>query len=139
MAAGDPRSHGRVQSERAARLMELLGLSEEELCTMLDVDPLTLLSGQLDHRPELGILLELLDEVNEQAGAGVLRRWVRASGPRGRPIDALMRRDFAAFEDALGELAARGFVLRGGGGGPGHPDGAAGPGAAPREPDGGDG
>jgi hypothetical protein len=101
------------QSERAARLMELLGLSEEELCELLDVDPLTLLSGQIEHRSELPILLDLLDEASERAGPAVLRRWVRAVGPAGRPIDALVGRDFAAFEDALGELAARGFVLRG--------------------------
>ena len=53
----------------------------------LDADPLTLLSGQLDHRPELPILLDLLT-----------------------------RRDFAAFENALATLAERGFVIRGGGG-----------------------
>jgi hypothetical protein len=106
----------RQQSERAARLMELLGLSEDELCAALGVDPLSLLSGQLDHRPELGILLALLDEAAERAGAPVLRRWVRANGPAGRPIDALTARDFVAFEDALGALAERGFVLRGGGG-----------------------
>jgi hypothetical protein len=102
-------------ADRAAHLMELLGLSEEELCAALAVDPLTLLSGQLDHRPELGILLILLAEAEQRAGAAVLRRWVRASGSAGRPIDALLRRDFGAFEDALGELAQRGFVLRGGG------------------------
>lgn len=96
--------------------MELLGLSEDELCSTLGVDPLTLLSGQLDHRPELGILLDLLSEAEEQAGPAVLRRWVRAAGPAGRPVDALVTRDFAAFEDALGLLAERGFVLRGGGG-----------------------
>lgn len=95
--------------------MELLGLSEDELCTLLAVDPLTLLSGQLDHRPELPILLDLLAEAEERAGAPVLRRWVRAKGPAGRPLDALLRREFGAFEDALGELAERGFVLRGGG------------------------
>jgi hypothetical protein len=39
---------------------------------------------------------------------------VRAAGPEGRPIDALTGRDFAAFEDALGQFAERGFVLRGG-------------------------
>ena len=44
-----------------------------------------------------------------------MRRWVRAAGPSGRPIDALLRRDFGAFEDALSELSERGFVLRGGG------------------------
>lgn len=95
--------------------MDLLGLSEDELCQILAVDALTLLSGQLDHRTELPILLDLLVEARERAGAAVLRRWVRAMGPAGRPIDALTARDFVAFEDALGELAERGFVLRGGG------------------------
>ena len=83
---------------------------------MLDVDPLTLLSGQLEHRAELPILLDLLDEA---VGAGRAGRApaLGAGGrvPPGRPIDALLRRDFGAFEDALGELAERGFVLRGGG------------------------
>lgn len=95
--------------------MELLGLSEDELCELLEVDPLTLLSGQLEHRGELPILLDLLHEAAERAGPAVLRRWVRVRGLGGRPIDALLGRDFAAFEDALSELAARGFVLRGGG------------------------
>ena len=108
----DPQLGRRVQSTRAARLMELLGLSEQELCGVLDVDPLTLVSGQLEHRSELPILLDLLDEASERAGPAVLRRWVRAAGPNGKPIDALLRRDFGAFEDALSELAARGFVLR---------------------------
>lgn len=99
----------------AAHLMDLLGLSEDELCAALAVDPLTLLSGQLDHRPELPILLDLLAEAEERAGAAVLHRWVRANGPQGRPLDALLQRDFAAFEDALATLAERGFVLRGGG------------------------
>lgn len=105
----------RLQSERARRLLDLLDLTEDELCAILGVDPLTLLSGQLDHRPELPILLALLDEVEEAAGAAVLRRWVRAPGPQGRPIDLLTRRDFAAFEDAVATLAERGFIVRGGG------------------------
>jgi hypothetical protein len=46
----------------------------------------------------------------------VLRRWVRAAGPQGRPLDHLLSRDFGAFEDALATLAERGFVLRSGGG-----------------------
>jgi len=111
----DRRPGGRVQSERAAELMDVLALTEGELCQVLDVDPLTLLSGQLDHRAELPILLDLLAEARERAGVAVLRRWVRANGPAGRPIDALLRRDFAAFEDATAELQNRGFVLRGGG------------------------
>jgi hypothetical protein len=95
--------------------MEVLGLSEDELCRTLDVDPLTLLSGQLEHRPELPILLEVIAEAEERAGPAVLRRWVRATGPDGRPLDHLLARDFAAFEDDLATLAERGFVLRGGG------------------------
>ncbi|HWE14955.1 MAG TPA: hypothetical protein VG365_15635 [Solirubrobacteraceae bacterium] len=110
----------RLQSERARRLLDLLGLGEDELCATLDVDPLTLLSGQLDHRPELRILLALLDEAEARAGAPLLRRWVRAAGPSGRPIDALTRRHFGAFEDALATLAERGFVLRSGGDGAGR-------------------
>jgi hypothetical protein len=95
----------------------LLGLDEEELMTALAAAPLTLLSGQLDHRPELPILLDLLAEAEERAGAPVLRRWIRAEGPAGRPIDVLLARDFGAFEDALATLAERGFVIRGGGSG----------------------
>jgi hypothetical protein len=110
----DPQLGSAIQSERAVALMELLGLSEDELCQTLDVDPLTLLSGQLEHRAELPILLDLLGEATERAGPAVLRRWVRVGGRIGRPIDALLRRDFAAFEDALGELAQQGFVLRSG-------------------------
>jgi hypothetical protein len=94
--------------------METLGLSDDELCRILDADPLTLLSGQLEHRPELPILLELLDEASERARPGVLRSWVRAAGPYGRPIDVLVSRDFATFEDALADLSDRGFILRGG-------------------------
>ena len=100
--------------EMAATLMETLGLSEEELCRTLDVDPLTLLSGQLEHRPELPILITLVLQASEQAGPGVLKRWARANGPSGRPVDLLVRRDFARFEDALAELGERGFVLRSG-------------------------
>jgi hypothetical protein len=108
------RAARRLQSARAARLMDLLGLSEDELCRILDVDPLTLLSGQLEHRSELPILLDLLDEAAERAGPALLRPWVRSPGPSGRPIDALLERNFVAFEDALTLLAERGFILRGG-------------------------
>ena len=74
-----------------------------------------MLTGELDHKPELPILLDLLAEAEERAGAPVLRRWVRAAGPAGRPLDHLLARDFGAFEDALATLAERGFVLRSGG------------------------
>jgi hypothetical protein len=84
---------------------------------VLDEDPLAVITGELDHRPELPILLDLLAEAEERAGAPVLRRWVRARGPSGRPLDALLARDFGAFEDGLATLADRGFVLRSGGAG----------------------
>ena len=42
----------------------------------------------------------------------MLGRWVRATGRHGRPVDLLTARDFAAFEDALDDLAQRGFILR---------------------------
>jgi hypothetical protein len=99
----------------AAKLQGLLGLSDEELLTTLDADPLELIGGELDHKPELPILLDLLAEAEKRAGAPVLKRWVRAPGPDGRPVDLLLSRDFAAFETALDTLAERGFVLRGGG------------------------
>jgi hypothetical protein len=106
-----------LQSARAARLMDLLGLSEDELCQILAVDPLTLLSGQLEHRSALAILLTLLAHAGERASPALLARWVRTQGPAGRPLDALLARDFAAFEDALAQLADRGFVIRAAGSG----------------------
>ena len=96
----------------AADLMERLGLSDDELCEVLDADPLAIVSDDLDHRPELRILLALTDEAAAQVGRGVLRRWLRRRGPTGVPLAHLRARDFAAFEDDLAVLAERGFVLR---------------------------
>lgn len=92
--------------------MTRLGLSDEELMTVLDADPLSILTDELAHRPEIGILLTLTEEAEERVGAEVLRRWLRSGAPR--PVDLLLQRDFAAFEDALNDLADRGFVLRSG-------------------------
>jgi len=78
---------------------------------VLDADPLEVVSGDLDHKPELPILLDLLAEREENLGAATLQRWVRAAGPAGTPIDLLLSRDFAAFENALATLAERGFVI----------------------------
>jgi hypothetical protein len=96
----------------AVRLMERLGLDDDELCAVLDVDPISVITGELDHRPELPILLTLTAEASERVGDAVLQRWLRVAGPRGRPLELLLARDFAAFEDALGDLEARGFVVR---------------------------
>ncbi|HLH64600.1 MAG TPA: hypothetical protein VKV27_02770 [Solirubrobacteraceae bacterium] len=111
-ADGAPGSRAAAHSERAARLMELLGLSEEELCTILDADPLSVVSGQLEHRHELAILDALLSEARERLSSAALRSWLRAPGAAGRPLDALLARDFQSFEDALEQLAQRGFVPR---------------------------
>jgi hypothetical protein len=78
---------------------------------VLDADPLAVVSGDLDHKPELPILLDLLAEAEEAAGAATLRRWVRAAGPAGTPIDLLLTRDFGGFENALAVLSERGFVI----------------------------
>jgi hypothetical protein len=114
--------------------MDRLGLTDDELCRVLGVDPLRVIAGDLDDKPQLPILLALTEEAAERVGEDVLRRWVRASGPRGRPVEHLLAGDFPAFEDDLAALSERGFVLRGTGGGPGA--GGAGGGHA-RDPGGG--
>src|SRR3954452_13697903 len=95
---------------RAAQLQELLGLSDEELIRTLDASALELLGGELEHRPELPILLDLLAGV--EMSEAVLRRWARTNGPHGVPVDLLTARDFAAFEAAVEDLGERGFVIR---------------------------
>jgi hypothetical protein len=95
--------------------MDRLGLTEDELCAALDIDPLSIIGGDLDHKPQLPLLLALTEEASERVGEGVLR-WLRAGGPTGVPLDHLLTRDFGAFEDDLQSLADRGFVVRGGGG-----------------------
>jgi hypothetical protein len=92
--------------------MERLGLSDDELCQVLAVDPLQVLTDELAHRPELQILLALTDEAAEHVGDAMLRTWLRRRGPTGVPLEHLTARDFQAFEDDLESLARRGFVLR---------------------------
>ena len=68
---------------------------------ILDSDPLAVITGEEDHRPEVQILLQLIgDEPPPTA-------WLR-----GRPLQLLLQRDFGAFEDALAEYRERGFVIR---------------------------
>ncbi len=96
----------------AVELMQRLGLSDDELCEVLAVDPLQVITGELEHRPELAILLALTAEATERVGPRTLRSWVRRHGPSGTPIEHLRARDFGAFEDDLAVLAERGYVLR---------------------------
>jgi hypothetical protein len=95
--------------------MHRLGLTDDELCTVLAVDPLSVIAAKLDHRPELAILLDLTAEAEDAVGGALLRRWLRTTGPTGRPVDHLLARDFEAFEHDLAGLERRGYVIRGGG------------------------
>ena len=88
----------------AARLQSLLGLTDEELLTILGSDPISLITGEEDARSEVRILLELLQDDPPP------RAWLRAGAPS--PLDNLLAHDFGAFEDALAEFRERGFILR---------------------------
>lgn len=92
-----------MSSTAASLLQARLGLTDEELLAVLAEDPLTVIGDELDHRPELPILLAITDGIDE----ALLRRWLRRGA-----IDLLLARDFAAFEDAVAELRERGLVLR---------------------------
>jgi hypothetical protein len=121
----------RTSSSELAALIGLLGLTDEETLEIFAVDPLSLISGELDHRPELPILAVLAQAAVEQAGPAGLHRWMRATGPAGRPVDLLVAGDFAGFEDALGTLADRGLVLRSAPSAGPRPDGPPGAGSGP--------
>lgn len=85
-----------VSSTAARLLQERLGLTDEELLTVLDVDLLTLIGGgELPHRPELALLLALTAEHEPS----LLRIWVRNG-----PIEHLLAREFGPFEDDLDAL-----------------------------------
>jgi hypothetical protein len=97
-----------------AVLMDRLGLTDDEALAVFDADPLSLIAGDLAHRPELEILVSLTAAAAERVGEPLLRRWLRVGGPGGRrPIDRLLAGDFAGFEDALAGLLERGLVLGG--------------------------
>ena len=84
-----PRSSvARTSSSRAPRGSGAARPHRRGADPTLDASALELLGGELDHRPELAILLDLLADAEERAGATMLPRWVRASGPArppGRP------------------------------------------------------
>ncbi len=101
-----------MTSTAADVLMRRLGLTEDELLTVLGADPLSVVAGDLDDKPQLPILLALSEEAGERVHEDALRRWVRTAGPSGRPLDHLLAQDYAAFEDAIAALEARGFVVR---------------------------
>ena len=82
------------------------------MLAVLDEDALTVITDDLDHRPEVPLLLQLTAGPAERMGEARFTRWVRASGPQGRPLDHLLARDFGAFERALDDLDERGFIIR---------------------------
>src|SRR3954463_13926947 len=89
--------------------MDRLGLTDEELCAVLDVDPIAVIAGELDHRPELPILLVLTAEASEAVGPASLRRWGRRGG---RPGGAASRAPPERPRRAPGRLPARARLRR---------------------------
>lgn len=94
------------------RVQAALGLTDDELCDVLGLGPVELLSGDGDVLPQTGVLDALLREAVRQVQPQAIHRWLRTSGPAGRPLDHLLARDYAAFEASLEALLARGFVVR---------------------------
>lgn len=94
------------------RVQSRLGLADDELCDVLGLSPVQLLSGEGDLLPQTAVLDELLRATAEQIHGDALKRWVRASGPSGTPLAHLVTHDYGAFEDALETLLSRGFVIR---------------------------
>jgi hypothetical protein len=98
-----------------SELVERLDLRDDEALAIFDADPLSAISGAVEERPELQILAALTEEAAAKVGEPVLRRWLRASGPDGRPLALLLARDFASFERALEGLIERGLIVGGSG------------------------
>jgi hypothetical protein len=92
-----------ARTSSSERLQERLGLTDEELLAVLGSSPIELLAGDDEQREDLRVLLQLTDGVDP----ALLRTWVR-----GRPLELLLARDFAAFEAAVEELKDRGWVIR---------------------------
>ena len=72
-----------MTSTAAALLMDRLGLTEDELCGVLDVDPLTVITGELEHKPQLPILLTLTQEAAERVAAASCRAGCAPPGRTG--------------------------------------------------------
>ncbi len=94
------------------RVQAQLGLGDDELCDILGLSPVQLLTGEADLLPQTAVLDELLRAAGEQVSAEGIQRWVRASGPAGTPLEHLLAHDYGAFENALETLLSRGFVVR---------------------------
>ena len=60
-----------------------------------------MITGEEDFRPEVTTLLQLIGEEPPP------RAWLQ-----GRPLQLLLQRDFAGFEDELNDYRERGFIIR---------------------------
>ena len=94
------------QETSLGALVERLALSDDEALAIFEIDALAAISGEVSHRPEIGILDALTAEAAERLGQAVLARWMRAGTPPGRPLDLLLDARFAAFEEALAQRLA---------------------------------
>ena len=83
----------------------MLGLSDEELLQVLVSDPIAIITGEEDLRPEIRILLQLLEEDSGPPP----KAWLRTGSPS--PLQRLLQQDFAGFEDALADYRERGFII----------------------------
>jgi hypothetical protein len=88
-------------SEPLSGLVARLGLSDDEVLAIFELDALGAIAGDVAHRPEIVILDVLTADADERLGEGGLARWLRAGRPPARPIDLLLAGRFGAFEDAL--------------------------------------
>ena len=100
-----------MTSTAAALLMDRLGLTEDELgralgSTCCPSSPASSTTSRSLHPPGADRGGRRARGRRDAAPVGP------GPGPGGRPIDHLLARDYGAFEDALGALADRGFVLR---------------------------
>jgi hypothetical protein len=87
-------------------LVRRLALSDEEALAIFSLDALEAISGDVEHRPEIGILDTITAEAAQALGDGALPRWLRAGQPGRRPLDLLLAADFPGFEDALAQRVA---------------------------------
>lgn len=97
------------------RVGAALGLGDDELCDVLGLSPVQLLTGEGDLLPQTAVLDALLRDAAEAVRGDALQRWARSSvaGAGGQtPLELLAARDFSGFEAALEALRERGFVVR---------------------------
>jgi hypothetical protein len=88
-------------TDRLASLATRLGLSDDEVLAIFQIDALAAIGGETEHLQEIEILDSMTEEAAELVGEGSLSRWVRSSATTPMPLELLEHRDFVAFEDAL--------------------------------------